>query len=626
MARMIPLLALLWIAIPSAHADKAPSPLHAGPGLTSSEKVAEHVQMQAEEVDLELSLTDLHVKVTFHMKNTGPETRIREGFPIGAYQDALKDFVYDRDGKTVDMEIVDLNSGKPDSDFPRGHRVSDYWYVWETVYPAHTEIVDTVTYTMPLTLAGSRGNYESFRGGYILHTGAAWKGVIERVVVTMTFKNGMTKGHLRELGPAGFIVTETGAQWTLSNIEPTKNDDIKVEINPQSTIDEVIVQTLSQHRTLEQDTIGLYLYMLRDIRRAGAIPWTPANVDRKKYWDFVQQLVDFYAPYLPAGEQTTVPRKLGTDPLFADLLAEAVASWKEEEGARRVLPRLRDLVIALAEKRLRVDGPNARVLELYAYLGKNERSKLEADLKAADTLLRTNKDPVIWAGDDEAKDPLCAACKKKYEAEVKAAKGFTSGIEYVEMCKTCGKDASNSVKPGSQILVTTQSCRRCAEAAKICFTCGASTEDAAAREKRIEKLMGDLASSDEKTHATAAEELKKLGEPARKALQDNLDLPRGFVKDKEDEKRFERFKQRAEAVIKAIKTETDKQWIWEGTHDGKDCHGDQCPPSGPSTGECARCKQKRCASNHTVCGICAGELGICMHCQRLFKNDDKAKQ
>lgn len=394
------LLLAALLAIP-VMADIAPEPLPAS-GLQPPGR-QEDVEMAAEEVALVLTPGDLKVEATFHMRNAGKaDVRIQVGFPMGAYQDSLKDFSASRDGKPFDLSVVDRNAGAPEAtDAPRGgrhRRRPDWWVVWDAVYPAGKTVTETVRY---------RTENKRIPPGYILNTGAGWAGKIGKAVVTLTLADGLTPGHLRKLEPAGFSLAkkEDGpfAVWSFQDLEPTLKNDIHIDYNLKQTLEE-------ECRDLSADGRVLRLGWARSL----------GTVDASEYWASVKALLDSLIPKgLPKDEPLTLQYRNATcemlegNSLFFNLLHEAAAD-PAQAGVLQALPGLRELALAWQEGRIRVDyrawkrtrrnvfkspDPDEEALRLPSGV---DPKRLQEDLQAAKAILEGLEQK---KGEEDAGDP-----------------------------------------------------------------------------------------------------------------------------------------------------------------------------------------------------------------------------
>ncbi len=323
--------------------DMAPEPArNAAPSLTpqdASTQVA--IEMAAEEVSLKLSPSRLQVEAVFHMRNpTSSEIRMKVGFPAGRDRDDLQEFAVTRDGKAADLGIVDRG--------PAGREAHDYGITWDAVYPAGKTVTEVVRYRMEVS-----PNSIPTLAGYILHTGAPWAGKIGKAVVTLTLAEGLSVDHLSGLQPAGSSRTDRGAVWTFRDLEPTEQDDIQVSFH------------------FDTDALA---------DASDRLAKTPGDPEASKaYCRAAGHMLDSYGipEALEAGKILAIVRTYENDWWLRDqkrlpvLLHWAVdKAAKGDADARALLPRLKDLLTAMCDGRVRVDQRALRQEE-EAYIREN---------------------------------------------------------------------------------------------------------------------------------------------------------------------------------------------------------------------------------------------------------------
>ncbi len=342
--------------------DLAPEPLRQGLTISPTGQGQSRVEMAAEEVTLTLSPDRLQVEAVFHMRNpSDTDVTLQVGFPIGYYQDALRDFVVSRDGKRPDMAVVDRRTRETVPGLPH-KAVHDYWVVWDAIYPAGQTVTETVRYWTPA----------DWWAGYILHTGAGWAGKIGKAEVTLRLDGGLTPGHLRNFRPKGFRLSAGAegappgsfATWTFEDLEPTGKDDIGIGFDPKHTLAEMLRDPCySNHSALQ----GLLL----NAKPLGI-------VSAADYWREAARTLDL---------MHTSRECLKDDGwLCFELLHQAVSERADPEAAD-LLPRLRDLARAWSEGRFQVDR---KPLPLPRG---TDRARLKADLEAADRILSGRQGP-----------------------------------------------------------------------------------------------------------------------------------------------------------------------------------------------------------------------------------------
>lgn len=288
-------LALLLPTLLEADVGPKPRSTAAGFEVLGRDLKDLEVAMASEEVHLTLGREGqgetLGVDATFHMRNDGPEVAFEEGFPVGPINN-MTGFSISIDGQPVKAELIDRKAGAgPDENH-------DLWYVWKATYKVGAESVRVVKYSIGIS------HFSEYRTtGYVLHTGAAWKGPIGKAVVTLRCAGKIAFDHITDLRPRRDAELKDGVcVWTRTNLEPTEADDIEISYNNAATWAERIAK----------------------LRAATATAWSPRQ-------ELVFTLED--AAARQARERMTEPEL--DDYLGA--LALAIAEAKEQDG-KLVLP------------------------------------------------------------------------------------------------------------------------------------------------------------------------------------------------------------------------------------------------------------------------------------------------
>ncbi|MCA8915774.1 MAG: hypothetical protein KDB90_10210 [Planctomycetes bacterium] len=158
----------------------------------------------------ELAVARLGVHGTYKFKNHGAARSLEIGFPCCGRVESKS--------IRVAMGNTKLEAIPPDAESVEAG-ILDYWMKWKAEFPANTECEMTVEYA--LVLYGERD------AGYIIQTGADWKGNISTASVSLTLGDGFNAGHLREIGPAANLEEKGGEYtWRLKDIEPDGDDDV----------------------------------------------------------------------------------------------------------------------------------------------------------------------------------------------------------------------------------------------------------------------------------------------------------------------------------------------------------------------------------------------------------------
>jgi len=251
----------------AARADIAPDPL--GGGITPRPRgETTDVAMTAEEVELRLSRERLDVKVTFHLENLGKETSLEVGFPT-SYKDELEKFAVEIDGKPAVPALKEQTDEHP---LGGGRVIYTYWHVWEMSFAPAAKKTVVVSYSVKPNDQGFevRGTWSSAwdealggeeveaslnqkRTGYILETGAPWKGSIGKAVVHLALEDGLTSDFLRQMTPPPTTRTATSVDWTFTDLEPTEN--IQIVYCPGMSIDgelEIMRKVCAQELDIEE--------------------------------------------------------------------------------------------------------------------------------------------------------------------------------------------------------------------------------------------------------------------------------------------------------------------------------------------------------------------------------------
>ncbi|MBI5359499.1 MAG: hypothetical protein HZA48_02840 [Planctomycetes bacterium] len=327
--------------------DEAPMRTTSGQNLASLEKATEQIEMQSEEVFLILGKTSLKVKAVFHMKNTGTEISLKEGFPMGYYPDIMKDFQTISSGKKLDTSIINLSAGEIDHNKP----VNDYWVTWENVYRENSTSTDEVSYRVEWTDWEKDGFYSTGgqSAGYILHTGSSWKGVIGKAVITLSFEDNLATQNIISISRPDAAVFQDGRViWTFTDIEPAKSDDILIMFDPVKDYS-ALLQEYNKGPKQWKDTQTL-------AKRA-------MLHDRKLYWQLCKKLIDIGerkdGQILIPGDEM-VQANDDVQWLIADeaisIFSNALNSAQEEPEAMAFLPAITDFMEILLNNKLFVDN------------------------------------------------------------------------------------------------------------------------------------------------------------------------------------------------------------------------------------------------------------------------------
>ena len=100
------------------------------------------------------------------------------------------------------------------------------WYVWNVHFDKNENKTIKIIYSLP-SGQGYGADYRYFK--YILETGSGWYGPIEKANIKLKLHD-IELETLEEISPRGYQIDTANKtiEWHLSNIEPTKEDDIYV--------------------------------------------------------------------------------------------------------------------------------------------------------------------------------------------------------------------------------------------------------------------------------------------------------------------------------------------------------------------------------------------------------------
>jgi len=370
---------LLGIFLFSAavRADIAPDPLNSGVTMKPYDSDS-RVAMAEETVDLTLEPEKLSVRVSFIMENAGPAHDLQVGFPM-VHEKELKDFVAKVNGKEVktseEVKVIRPSS----SSQPKGREIKEPWIVWKMPFSAgKKDVVDVSYWVAPRremflihnTLssdwfkAGEEERYAPSTAGYILKTGAAWKGKIGKAVVSLRLAGGLTPAHLRGSSPKGAKDVGGRLTWTFKDFKPT--EDIQVTFGRLT-----IKEEIADFEKLDREKNAVWTKLrLADLNELAG--------DRKK-------ALDIYAAIIPeAAAEGTI--ELGDEFTYSyvDFCEKAIAlgkGLKDPGAAGPVRQKVKKFLSALlAGKVVHTTG---RGTEAIRVLTIPEKKRVEALLAAS---------------------------------------------------------------------------------------------------------------------------------------------------------------------------------------------------------------------------------------------------
>lgn len=389
-------------------ADAAP-PQQAPGSTIESGGFETNVQMVSEEVlmvigDAEEPVTDWdiisnyfqgHVEATFWMQNQGKETESFDvWFPLGAEDGWLDVSVVENFAAWVDGVPAEIGQeelpGEWDDPVP--------WATWPVTFPPGETVVLTVSYDIRPTGFIPYGELI-----YILETGAGWWGVIGEGTVTVRLPYDVNEKNVPWYSGApntdrfaidDFEIVGTDLIWRFTDLEPTRKDNIRVEVlapsqweavlaaeeavadNPDSA--EAYLQLAQAQANGLQFKYGLICCdSLADLAVENfqqALALAPDDIDvQVAYLDLLLSLwfpyaMDTYSEDIPTLIQTLLI-SAPEDEHFLELLPQAMGSFRwsseindEDSEDRRLL--YGEIMAALAEA-TEANPDNTGLFEIY---------------------------------------------------------------------------------------------------------------------------------------------------------------------------------------------------------------------------------------------------------------------
>lgn len=229
MRRMKTLLAGLLLAA-AATADIAPEPLLTGGNAMAPRGKDIAVEMTWEEVDITPTAATNSVVAVFRLRNTADAAvALQVGFP--SYNEIpLRDFQAEVDGK-------------PQAATEEKERLNERrflaWMCWTMEFAAGQERTVKVSYRVEMEHIFPHSEYADlpddlqrtiwpYRSGYVLRTGAGWKGNIGKAVIRIHYGDEVKKANVSRLLPdLGWAYDEKSRVDTLvlENFEPAGSED-----------------------------------------------------------------------------------------------------------------------------------------------------------------------------------------------------------------------------------------------------------------------------------------------------------------------------------------------------------------------------------------------------------------
>ncbi|RPI22909.1 MAG: hypothetical protein EHM70_23195, partial [Chloroflexota bacterium] len=269
-ARLLPVLLFLVVfASQPARADVAPPPVPGLGGMQPFEYQDTQVQMIFERVEIELipeswvredefiypsDQDEYRVSAWFVMRNTGTqEEHMQVVFPLDNFNECFHhdDFplpptytgrpFYREDSFEVHVDGEPLTVTQVTTEHPyHGQSFCDqYEMIWagfNVIFPTGRDVLIRVSYVMDSTSVGDIG-LESF--SYVLETGGAWKGPIERGYVIFRFPGIADEEQVFEGTSPGYQILYNEVFWSFQNLEPTSEDNIYIVYIGANTWEEI---------------------------------------------------------------------------------------------------------------------------------------------------------------------------------------------------------------------------------------------------------------------------------------------------------------------------------------------------------------------------------------------------
>jgi len=186
-----------------------------------------------------------HVEATFRMQNQGEET---ESFDVWF---PLSTAASDYDGglaENFEAWVDDAPAEIDQEDVPGRRDILVPWATWPVTFPPGETVVLTVAYDLRATGFMPYGEFT-----YILETGAGWWGPIGEGTVTVRLPYPINEynvpWHPVSDNMESFEIDDTDLIWQFSDLEPTTDDNIKVNVLSPSVWNAILAaeETIAQN-------------------------------------------------------------------------------------------------------------------------------------------------------------------------------------------------------------------------------------------------------------------------------------------------------------------------------------------------------------------------------------------
>ncbi|MCL4424253.1 MAG: DUF4424 domain-containing protein [Firmicutes bacterium] len=195
----------------------------------------DQVAMVEERVALSLEgLSRTRVDATFVFRNTGPACRVLMGFPEGVPETERKNFGDDlglHDFKTwIDGQSIpaEREKGSPPGQDSGRAKQYPYWWTWELPFGVREAHQVRNSYWVK----NHSWSNSSVLTGYVLETGASWKGSIGKVRVSLDLGR-ILPFQLERVTPIGYRFEDGKLVWEWTELEPGSEHNIEVIFNPR---------------------------------------------------------------------------------------------------------------------------------------------------------------------------------------------------------------------------------------------------------------------------------------------------------------------------------------------------------------------------------------------------------
>ena len=173
--------------------------------------------------DIELSYEQVYIYFNdsidvdcyFHLKNYGPIQEVQIGFPDNRV-------IWGDDIRTI--TVRDLTTSEQPQVTKKDATGYEKVFLWKTKFNSGELKIINVKYSFEVSWSSAEP-YSKF--GYILKTGALWRGVIKKADFYIKFKQEIPHPCILA-SPHNYLYTKDRLEWHFNNIEPDFNLEIKI--------------------------------------------------------------------------------------------------------------------------------------------------------------------------------------------------------------------------------------------------------------------------------------------------------------------------------------------------------------------------------------------------------------